>query len=288
MTPDSPIRTLKGAGDARAKALEEQGPTTVNDLLWFFPFRYEDRRHPTRIADLGQHVDSPVLIRGRVISSGARVSPVKRMKIFEAVIEDGSGAVKLVWFNQGFLADQIGRGDKLSVFGAPRISNYGKLQVESPDWEKFEGDEEDEGAIVPVYSKVATIPPKAFRRLVGQALEVLPTLPDPLPAEIRKELRVIGLAEALEELHRPMELTGQFLGARSPAHLRVILQEFFTFQLAMRLRRVHDEVRRKERTIVINDALRDEIRRILPFRLTAAQKRVMREIVDDLRGEQPM
>src|SRR6266852_3686697 len=166
VTPDSPIRALKGVGEARAAALAEQGLVTVNDLLWFFPFRYEDRRHPTRIGDLGQHIDAPVLVRGRVISAGARVSPVKRMKIFEAVIEDGSGAVKLVWFNQAFLADQIGRGDRLAVFGAPRISNYGKLQIESPDWEKFEGDEEEEGAIVPVYSKVATIPPKAFRRLM--------------------------------------------------------------------------------------------------------------------------
>jgi ATP-dependent DNA helicase RecG len=288
VTADSPIRLLKGVGEARAAALAEQGLSTVNDLLWFFPFRYEDRRHPTRIADLGQHIDAPVLVRGRVISAGARVSPVKRMKIFEAVLEDGSGAVKLVWFNQAFLADQIGRGDRLAVFGAPRVSNYGKLQIESPDWEKFEGDEEEEGAIVPVYSKVPTIPPKAFRRLMGQALEVLPSLHDPLPPGIRDELRVIGLAQALEELHRPAELTGPFLGARSAAHLRVILQEFFTFQLAMRLRRVHEEVRRKERKIVIDDAIREEVRRILPFRLTSAQKRVMREIADDLRGEQPM
>ena len=288
MTPDSPIRSLKGVGAARATALEESGLATVNDLLWFFPFRYEDRRHPTRIADLGQHVDQPVLVRGRVVSAGARISPVKRMRIFEAVLEDGTGAVKLVFFNQAFLADQIDKGDRLAVFGAPRISSYGKLQIESPDWEKFEGDEEEEGAIVPVYSKVANIPPKAFRRIIGQALEILPSLRDPLPAEIREQLRVIGLSEALAALHRPAELTEAFLRARSPAHLRVILQEFFTFQLAMRLRRAQDEVRRKERRIVIDDAIRDEVKRILPFRLTAAQKRVMREIADDLRADHPM
>lgn len=288
VTPDSPIKALKGVGDARAKALEEAGLATIGDLLWFFPFRYEDRRHPIRIADLGQHVDEPVLVRGRVVSAGARVSPVKRMKIFEAVLEDGTGAIKLVFFNQAFLADQIARGDKLAVFGAPRISTYGKLQIESPDWEKFEGDEEEEGAIVPVYSKVANIPPKAFRKLVAQALEIVPSLPDPLPAEIRERLRVIGLSEALARLHRPEELDETFLRARSPAHLRVILQEFFTFQLAMRLRRAHDEVRRKQRRINVDDAMREEVRRILPFRLTNAQKRVMREIVDDMRSDKPM
>jgi len=288
VTPESPIKTLKGVGDARAKSLEEAGLVTVNDLLWFFPFRYEDRRHPTRIADLGQHVDQPVLVRGRVVSAGARVSPVKRMRIFEAVLEDGTGAIKLVFFNQAFLADQIGRGDRLAVFGAPRISSYGKLQIESPDWEKFEGDEEEEGAIVAVYSKVANIPPKAFRKLMAQALEALPSMPDPLPAEIRERLRVIGLSEALARLHKPEELDETFLRARSKAHLRVILQEFFIFQLAMRLRRAHDEVRRKERRIEAGDALREEVRRILPFKLTNAQKRVVREIVDDLRSDKPM
>ena len=274
-------------GEARAKALEEYGLATLEDLLWFFPFRYEDRRHPVRISDLGQHLDRPVLIRGRVISAAARVSPVKRMKIFEAVLEDDTGAVKLVFFNQAYLADQIARGDRLAVYGAPRISGYGKLQVESPDWEKVEGPEE-EGSIVPVYSKVATVPPKALRKLVAQALEIVPTLDDPLPPEIRERLGVIGLADALTQLHRPAELTEEFLRARSPAHLRVILQEFFTFQLAMRLRRAHEEVRRKERRMVVDDAMRAEVKRILPFKLTAAQKRVMREIVDDLRSEKPM
>ena len=91
--PDTPVQFLKGVGASRANVLSEYGLNTAGDLLWFFPFRYEDRRHPTRISDLGHHLDEPVLIRGRVISAHARVSPVKRMKIFEAVLEDESGAV---------------------------------------------------------------------------------------------------------------------------------------------------------------------------------------------------
>jgi len=92
-------------------------------------------------------------------------SPLKRMKIFEALLEDGSGAVMLVWFNQPYLAEQIKRGDRLSVYGQPRLSQYGgRLQIETPDWEKFEGDESDEGAIVPIYSKVGNIPPRSLRQ----------------------------------------------------------------------------------------------------------------------------
>jgi len=285
---DTPIRFLKGVGESRAKTLEEHGLATAGDLLWFFPFRYEDRRHPTSIADLGHHLDEPVLVRGRVISAHSRVSPRKRMKIFEAVLEDESGAVKLVWFNQPFLSDQIKRNDRLAVFGAPKFSSHGHVQVESPDWEKFEGDDEAEGAIVPIYSKIGNIPPKALRRMVAQSLEVLPSIDDPLPEEIRQALHVGALAPALEQLHRPQELTDEFLWRRSPWHRRIILQEFFTFQLALRVRRATEEVKKKDRKIRIDDSIRDEVRKILPFKLTRAQKRVLKEIADDLQTERPM
>jgi ATP-dependent DNA helicase RecG len=286
---DTPVRFLKGVGASRAKVLEEYGLATAADLLWFFPFRYEDRRHPSRVADLGHLLDEAVLIRGRIISAHARVSPVKRMRIFEAVLEDESGAVKLVWFNQPFLTDQIKRNDRLAVFGAPRLSGYGgHLQVEGADWEKFEGDDEDEGAIVPIYSKVGNIPAKALRRIIGEALGALPALDDPLPENIRQSLHIGTLAPALEQLHRPPEVSDEFLFRRSPAHRRIILQEFFTFQLALRVRRATEEVKKKTRKIRVDDSMRAEVKKVLPFKLTGAQKRVVKEIVDDLQADRPM
>ena len=289
LAPDTPVRFLKGVGASRAKTLEEYGLKTAADLLWFFPFRYEDRRHPTPIADLGHHLDEAVLLRGKIISAHARVSPVKRMKIFEAVLEDESGGVKLVWFNQAFLSDQIKRGDRLAVFGAPKLSGYGgNLQVEGADWEKFEGDDEDEGAIVPIYSKVGNIPAKALRKIVGETLAAIPALEDPLPENVREALHVGPLAPALEQLHRPSELNDPFLFRRSPAHRRIILQEFFTFQLALRVRRATEEVKKKARKLRVDDAMRAEVRKILPFKLTKAQKRVVKEIVGDLQNERPM
>ena len=288
-TPDTEIQYVKGVGTGRAELLRNAGVSTVRDLLTFFPYRYEDRRHPARIADLGRSIDVPVLLRGRIVSAHARVSPVKRMKLFEAILDDGTGSVKLIWFNQAFLADQIARGDRLAVFGAPRAGGYGGgLSIESPDWEKFEGDEEEQGAIVPIYSKVGNIPPKTLRKIVGTALETLPQISDPLPEDLRARLGVTDLQSAIRTLHQPEELTGEFLGMRSKAHLRMILQEFFTLQLALRVRRATDETKKKSRRIEIEDELREEIKRILPFRLTTAQKRVLREIADDLRSERPM
>ncbi|MBV8519759.1 MAG: ATP-dependent DNA helicase RecG [Acidobacteria bacterium] len=288
LAPDTPLQFVKGVGQGRAAALEAAGLTTVRDLLFFFPFRYEDRRHPTRIADLGRRIDTPVLLRGRVTSAHAGVTRFKRMRIFEAVLDDGTGSVKLIWFNQAYLAEQIQRGDRLSVYGAPRSSGYRALSIESPDWEKFEGDEDDEGAIVPIYSKVGNLQPKFVRRLVATALEALPQLSDPLSDDLRARLGVTDLPTAIRALHQPPELDDAFLRQRSPAHLRVILQEFFTLQLALRVRRVAEEVAKKSRTIRVDDELREEVRRILPFQLTGAQKRVLREIADDLQSDRPM
>jgi ATP-dependent DNA helicase RecG len=288
LTPDTLIQFLKGVGEGRARLLGDAGITTVRDLFTFFPFRYEDRRHPARIADLGRSLDIPVLVRGRIVSARAHISPRKRMRLFEAILDDGTGSVKLIWFNQAFLADQIKQGDRLAVFGAPRSTGYRSLSIESPDWEKFEGNEEEEGAIVPIYSKVGNIPPKALRKIVDAALEALPQLEDPLPTDLRQSLGVIDLQTAVRTLHQPSELNEEFLRQRSPAHLRVILQEFFTFQLALRVRRATEETRKKSRKIETGDELREEVKRILPFKLTRAQKRVLREIADDLRSDQPM
>ena len=287
ITPDTPVQYLKGVGAGRAAALGTAGLATVRDLLFFFPFRYEDRRHPARIADLGRSVDTPVLLRGKVVSAGKKVSPVKRMKIFEVMFEDGSGTIMLVWFNQPYLEDQIARGDRLAIYGVPRMSGRGRLQIESPDWEKIE-EGEVEGAIVPIYSKITNVPPKAFRKIMEQALETLPALDDPMAEALRMRLGVGGLAESIEQIHRPKELDETFLRQRSPAHLRIVLQEFFTFQLALRVRRGSEETATKSRRIQIDDDLREQVRKVLPFKLTGAQKRVLREIADDLRGEKPM
>jgi len=286
--PDTPVQFIKGVGEGRARVLQAAGIETARDLLYFFPFRYEDRRHPTPIAQIGHNVDQPVLLRGRVVSAASKTSPVKRMKIFEAMFDDGTGTVMLVWFNQPYLADQIKRGHHLAVYGYPRLSNQGRLQLEGPDWEKIDEGEEDEGKIVPIYSKVGNIPPKTLRRIIGTALEGLGELPDAMPAAIRERLGVIGLADSIRAIHAPDELTAEFLRERSPAHLRVILEEFFTFQLVLQVRRRADEVKKKTRAIRIDDDIRAEVKRILPFKLTGAQKRVLREIADDLRSERPM
>src|SRR5258708_30279885 len=114
MTPDDPVSTLPGVHSSRIRILEANGFATVRDLPFFFPYRYEDRRHPVPIAELGLHLDGPVVVRGKVISANAKITPRKRMSLFEAILSDGSSAVKLVWFNQPFLTHQIDSVDRIS------------------------------------------------------------------------------------------------------------------------------------------------------------------------------
>lgn len=281
---------MKGVGEARAGLLEKAGVRTVRDLLYFFPFRYEDRTRIARIADL-RSIDQPVTLRGRIVSASLKVTPVRKLKIFEAILDDGTGRVMLVWFNQPYLADQLQRDDQLVIYGQPRLSNYGgRLQFESPDFEKLDtrGEGEEESGIIPVYSAISGIAPKTVRRLTAQALYAIPALADPLPEDVRMQLGVIPLADALVRLHRPASIDDEFVAGRSPAHRRLILEEFFSFQLALRLRRAADEQTPKGRSIRVDNELKRRVREILPFHLTPAQKRVVREIAGDMRSEKPM
>lgn len=288
LTPDTPVQYLKGVGEARAALLHNAGLTTARDLLYYFPFRYEDRRIVTPIRQL-RASDKAVTLRGRVASAVLKESPVRRLKIFELLLDDGSGKVMLVFFNQPYLAEQLRRGDELLVYGQPRFNNAGRLQFESPDFEKLDSTEaEHEGSIVPVYSSVSALTSKVMRRLVQQAMSALAALPDPLPLELRTRLGVIDRAAAIQSIHFPQQLDDDFHGWRSPGHRRVILDEFFAFQLALRLRRSAEEVREKGRSITIDDELRERVRAALPFKLTSAQKRVLREIASDMTSSRPM
>src|SRR6185503_20322394 len=147
------------------------------------------------------------------------------------------------------------------------------------------------GRIVPIYEKLGPLTGKALRRVLHRLAEAVPDdLPDPLPPELRERLQVIPRAEALRRIHRPPEDDDLALlhAARSPAHRRLILEEFFLFQLGHALQRQARRERPKRAAFTITDAARDAVKRILPFHLTNAQKRVLREIADDLRSPHPM
>jgi ATP-dependent DNA helicase RecG len=289
----SPVQFVKGVGPQRAAALTTLGVTTVEELLFHLPLRYEDRRDFTTIAALRPGLKTAVT--GTVAVAGLRRA--RRMTIFEARLRDPSGTLKAIWFNQPFLKDVLARGQRVVLFGEVERDRFGGgLVMTSPQYELLaEGDDEAPGVhtgrIVPVYEKLGPLTGKALRRVLFALADLLPDdLPDPLPAEVQQRLGLIGRGPALRALHRPADedSLSALNAARSPAHRRLILEELFLFQLGLALRRQDRRALRKGIAFEVGDRVREAVKRILPFPLTAAQKRVLREIADDMRAPSPM
>jgi ATP-dependent DNA helicase RecG len=201
----TPLQFFKGVGPRRAADLERAGLHTIEDLLYRFPIRYEDRSRLQPIASLkpGQ----PASIIGRILSCGLRSTRRPGFKIFEAAVGDASGALRATWLNQPFLRDVFATGQHVVFYGMVEMRGHGGLQLTNPQYEIL--DDEDgqtvhTGRIVPVYEKTGTVTPKMQRRLVFDALQKLPSdLPEHLPEEIRVRLRLPTRYAALHATHFP-------------------------------------------------------------------------------------
>ena len=288
----SPVQFVKGVGPQRAEALAREGVSTLEDLLFHLPMRYEDRTALARIADLRPGMK--VAVACTIAVAGLRRA--RRLTLYEVRLEDGTGRLKALWFNQPFLKDTLPRGAQVVLYGTVEPDAYGsrQLMMSSPQYEKVESEDAagvHTGRIVPVYEKLGPLTGKALRRILLRLAEQVPDdLPDPLPPDLRERLGVIPRAEALRRIHRPREDDdlARLNASRSPAHRRLILEEFFLFQLGHALQHQARQERPKRAALAITDAAREAVKRILPFHLTAAQKRVLREIADDMKSPHPM
>jgi ATP-dependent DNA helicase RecG len=301
------LQYLKGVGPRRAADLQRVGLTTVEDLLYRFPTRYEDRGHFQTIASLKPGIAAS--IAGEILSCGVRPTRRPRFKIFEMLVRDRTGSLRAIWFNQPFLNDIFRPHQRVILFGKLELTSHG-LQMQGPQYELIEGDDGVEGAvegieaegehdprtvhtgrIVPIYEKTGQLTAKMQRTLVHQALQQLPgEVPDPLPVDVRHRQHLIDRRIALEAVHfPPADASVAELNAfRSPAHRRLIFEEFFLFQLGIVQRRRRADAERKRRAIVVTDEMRENVRKVLPFKLTTDQKTVIREIVTDMKRPQPM
>ncbi|MGB2716648.1 MAG: ATP-dependent DNA helicase RecG [Vicinamibacterales bacterium] len=292
----APLQYLKGVGPRRGADLQRVGLVTIEDLLYRFPIRYEDRGSFHTIASLRPGTAASII--GEVVSCGVRPTRRPRFKIFEMLLRDRTGSLRAVWFNQPFLSDVFHQHQRVILYGKLELSSHG-LQLQNPQYEILksedpaDGDDETlhTGRIVPVYEKTGTLTTKMQRVLVHHALEQLPPeLPDPLPPAVRARQQLIDRRRALADVHfppagTPMDELQRF---RAPAQRRVIFEEFFLFQVGMVLRRRKADVERKPRAVNVTDEIRESARRVLPFKLTGDQKKAIAEIVGDMKRPQPM
>ncbi|HEY6546434.1 MAG TPA: DEAD/DEAH box helicase, partial [Vicinamibacteria bacterium] len=291
MDLDTRVQFVKGIGPQRALALEKAGVRTVLDLLFHLPLRYEDRRAFAKIGVLRPGMR--VSVAGEIVAAGLRRA--RRMTLYEVRVEDGSGRLKALWFNQPYLRDTLVKGKRVVLFGAVEADAYGsrQLMMASPEAELIGPEDEGvhTGRLVPVYEKLGPLTGKALRRILARIVgELPPDLADPLPEDVRAQLDVVPRREAFLRVHHPGEgATEAVLNrARDPGHLRLILEEFFLFQLGLAARHRALRGSRKGIAFEVGDRAREAVKKVLPFPLTGAQKRVLREIADDMKAPYPM
>jgi ATP-dependent DNA helicase RecG len=299
---ETEVQFVRGVGPRRSEELAAHGICTLEDLLDLAPFRYEDRTQFRPLKSLRE--EEVVLTRGAVCGISGFDARKRRLSIIEAVIKDGTGSVILKFFNQPYLRRTLAVGTELVVYGEPKRDSYSHdtLTITNPEFEVLEretGFSLSLGRIVPIYRRLGSLAPRTLRQIVHEALQNLdPELPDPLPSYLRKKYRLLAKNGALERIHFP-EFQGTAPEARagemtalnnalSPAHKRFIFEEFFEFQVGLRMVRETRNAVAKAKRIRVDENARRAIKAILPFHPTAAQKRVLREIVDDMRSARPM
>ncbi len=295
MTPEllaTPLQYLKGVGPRRAADLERVGLLTVEDLLYRFPLRYEDRSRLQTIASL--RPGPMASVQGRIASCGLRATRRPGFKIFEALITDETGAVRATWLNQPFLRDVFSRGQRVVLFGPAEMPGHGGIQLTNPQYEILEDEEGGTihtGRIVPVYERAGAMTPKMQRRLVHDILERLPEdLSDPLPEAVRLAHALPSRLAALHGSHFPagdasIEELNRF---GTPAQRRLIFEEAFLFHSGVLAQRRLGLSEPKPVVVRVDDRVREAARRLLPFRLTPGQRQALKEIVEDLQKPQPM
>lgn len=274
--------------------LAAKGLQTVADLLHYAPFRYEDRTNVKPIAMLAPGEKAVVI--GRVDT--ARLSGFKRrsLGLFEANFRDGSKLIlEARWFHGERYADTLTAGRRVALFGKVELSNSsGHRLMVQPEVEILSDEPaEDEmlhtGRIVAVYEAAGKVSTRVFRLLLDRILKQAPMPEDALPESVRARVALPDLTTAIRELHAPPAQTDlQLLNAfRTPAQVRLIFDEFFWLECGLALKKT------KARgaagvPFAVTEHAREQIKKMLPFKPTAAQRHVMQEIANDMKQPHPM
>jgi len=277
----TPINFLRGVGPARAEALRRLGIITAADLLWHVPRRYEDASTVRSIASLEPGMDATVI--GRVISKGI-IPTRKGLRIFQAVVRDASGIIEVSWPGQPFLDRAIRKDDTLLLAGSVRF--FHGRQLNPREWVNLGPDEDPSmgGRVLAVYPATEGVSFKLIRGLIDAHLDaLLEDVTDELPADMVRRAGVTDLRSALRMMHRPAALAEAERG-----RTRLAFDELFFVQL---LQRRANQIAREARGGVRFENRRDlttRLRETLPFALTGAQVRALREIVSDMASDRRM
>src|SRR5947208_936668 len=290
---DSAVQYVKGVGPRRSALLGSRGIRTVEDLLLHIPKSYQDRANFVPLVSLRIGQDAAVharVYRSRVIQTRTRG------RILDVILTDGSSFVHAKWFHGAYLQTrEFSAGREVVLFGRVDFDRYeSKFVFFNPEFELLDEGEHsaslDIGRYAPVYEEVGGITSRQLRHIIAAALaDLAKDINDPLPEEILKAHGFPDLRTCLERVHFPErdDELAKLNQRRSPYHRRLIFEEFFLLELIFALRRIQSRSGEGVR-FETSERIRQQVKMILPFHPTAAQKRVLKEIVDDLKAPYPM
>ncbi len=287
---DIPIQFAKGVGPRRARLLEKLGVGTLEDAFWFVPWRYENRLDVSPIATLLP--GSKTTIRGTVQRCWAKTTYRRRLSLVTVRVQDESGTMDCVFFNQPYLEKTFVPGTILLLTG-PVSENGSSLHMRGPQYEIVaEGEEQDSGGrIIPIYHETQGLSSKQIRRIMKSLFDhYIPNLPEILSSDQRGGFGFPTLSEALPPLHFPkqdqsVDELNQF---KTVEHQRLAFEELFLLQLALAMRRSLYVKGSVGVSFHVANALLPHLKELLPFSLTSAQERVIGEIFQDMERESCM
>lgn len=273
------IQNLPKVGEKINKKLNKLGIYTINDLLFYYPFRYEDYSNITEISKLKTNEIST--IKGRInLIANKRVFR-RKMYITECLITDETGSIKAVWFNQPFITKIIKQGEKFYFSGKVELKRYG-LQLSNPNYEKLNKDQTHTARIIPIYPLTENLTAKQVRFLIKSVLSLSREIFDWLPKEIIKNNKLLSLGRAIREIHFPTNFNtvGQ-------AIKRLKFDEHFIVQL--KTEGIRQKISRQKAPLIKFDEKQTKIFvNQLPFTLTKSQKKTAWEILQDFGKNRPM
>ncbi|MCD4781031.1 MAG: ATP-dependent DNA helicase RecG [Candidatus Omnitrophica bacterium] len=283
MISNTSVQYIKGVGPAKKKLFNKLGIEHIEDLLYFFPRRYEDRRTITPISKVQS--GEWQTITGRVLNLGARRSYYTKKHVTEVTFDDGTGRIRCVWFNQPYLNKYFKTGKRFILYG--KIDTYKNyLQMISPEYEELQADDQEHlhsNRIVPIYPLTRGMGQRYIRKVTKTCLDkYIDEVHDHLPVPIRNKYHLYNIRRSLLFIHYPESFDDQ-----SEALRRISFEEFFFYQISILLRRQFI-VQKKGMAHQLKDAQVLGFIHSFPFILTAAQIKVIREIRQDMREPKPM
>lgn len=281
MDLDTPVSALSRVGKTTASRFKHLGINTAGDLLYYFPFRYEDFRRRVPIAEI--KAGEAVTVLGAIELIASRRTHRKGKTITEAIVNDETGSLRAVWFNQPFLSKTLHTGDKIFLSGTIKDSMLGPELV-SPSYERYAaaGETTSTNRLVPVYPLTGNLTEKQVRFLVKQILPLAKDLPEWLPAKFLEHYDFVPLSEAVRGIHFPIDETDL---KKSTERLK--FDELFLVQLQAELNR-QKRLNEAAPALTFNKEAVQVFVNSLPFTLTKSQKVSAWEILQDIGKNIPM